>query len=324
MQTPLFGDFLHIAIQNVNSQNFSEIRQKILNCLVDLETDYRQRGYIESEWTENELGEWVYKSQRKLTTENEQNNYFCKNLCTGIRYFKLLLNSCKSYEHFKRRKSHMSSYIYDLARIIESLERQHNENYKFMDGYRSYYTDSQQVRWATVDLFWQNPTHTIEIQKIAFVLSVVTLRQSLEIRFKRICGIERLYSDKFLSPKFFLNFVKDNHKYFKLPPNFSIDNTIKIYDWTHKIVHNAELPLIWEIALALDITLPLFRGGIHKIPNGTIQKHIHGAVTINNFDEMRDKLQKDIAKKLKISIEDLNIIWAKAPEAVIDNEAFSN
>lgn len=317
MNSPI-GNQLLAKVESCEVQNFDSVKQFVLDHIIELERKYSKK------WKEEYLVEWIYNPRRTIKDEKEIAVYNGASLHLAIRYFKNLVEPLKDYQDLNSCKEHISSYIYDMAGFVEFFERKTDNSYIFFTGNKFYYTESHSIRRASENLFWQSPIDTIQYQKIAFILSVMTLRQCIEIRFKRICGIERVYpkSGGYISSAFFPEFIKNNLKYFEFPPNFSFPHILKVYNWTHEIVHNGFQPLIWQVKFALDFTRPLFSGGSRE-PH----RSVYGAVTVKNRTEMQNKLTESIVKYFDnksrdstVTAEDIELHWLTKPEA-IDEEA---
>ncbi|MBS9394164.1 MAG: hypothetical protein HEQ29_13795 [Dolichospermum sp. LBC05a] len=255
----------------------------------------------------------VYVKESSLDTETKINNYYRASLSLAIKEFRELIKQINN-DNITLLQKHIISYLFDIKPFIEFFEKKQNEDFVLFYGARNYYTTSQEIRLASQSLFWQLPQNSIFDQKIAFNLAIFTLRQSLELKFKRICGIDEIHSNNYLGHDFFINFIKKNNHHFDFPENFSLCGIFKIYKWTNRIVHSGNRPRIWEIQFALEFTQSLFSGGTHKKDNQVILS-VFGAVKIKEFNKLKHQLNQEICQELKTDIS--KIKWLDNPEAVI-------
>jgi hypothetical protein len=256
----------------------------------------------------------VYVKESFLDTEEKKKNYYRASLILAIREFSRFIGNI-NIDDIIPFKEHILSYIFDIQPLFDFFEKPHNNDFVLFGGIRNYYTTSQEIRLASCSLFWQSPENSVLDQKIAFNLAIFTLRQSLELRFKRICGIFKINSNNYLKHDFFIEFIKKNNGHFDFPDNCSLCEIWKIYQWTNSIVHSGNRPNIWEIQFALEFTRPLFSGGEYKKDNQIILS-VFGAVKIKDFDNMKNKLNQEICEKLKIDISDVE--WLENPEAIVE------
>ncbi|MCE2696099.1 MAG: hypothetical protein PX483_00340 [Nostocales cyanobacterium LE14-WE4] len=257
----------------------------------------------------------VYVKESFLDTEKRINNYYRASLSLAIKEFRELIKQINN-DNITLLQEHIISYLFDIRPFIKFFEKKQNEDSVLLDGVRNYYTISQEIRLASHSLFWKSPQNSIFDQKIAFNLAVFTLRQSLEVKFRGICGIHEIHSKKYLNHNFFIDFIEQNSHYFCFPENFSLCRVLKIYKWTNSIVHSGNRPKIWEIQFALEFTQPLFGGGEYKKDNQIILS-VFGAVKIKEFNKLKHQLNQEISKKLNTDINDIK--WLNNPEAIIES-----
>jgi hypothetical protein len=256
--------------------------------------------------------------ESSLGIEKKKTNYYRANLSLAIRELRKFIDEIKNQDNnIILFKEHLLSYIFDIKPFIEFFERKQNNDFILFAGERNYYTTSQEIKLASNSLFWQSPQNSIFDQKISFNLAVFTLRQSLELKFRRICGILEIHYNKHLKHDFFIDFIKQNRIYFDFPENCSLTHIFKIYSWTNLTIHSGNRPRIWEIQFALEFTQILFSGGTHKKDNKVISS-VFGAVKIKEFNKMKQKLTQTISEYFKNGT-DINIIWLDKPEAIIES-----
>lgn len=305
-----FFDNIHSATDSLN---------KLLYYLTNLEQKYLGKFPLKDD---SYLVELVYVDENTLNTDKKKNNFFRASLCLAIRSFKMLLKTIQDEDvdigNFPRE--HLRSYIFDFKPFVEFFERQQNPDFVFFQGSRNYYTTSQEIRLASKSLFWQYPQNSIFDQKIAFNLAVFSLRQSLEMRFQRICGIREIFThdgrQKPLRHSFFPDFIKSNNSHFIFPENFSLSHVRLIYNWTNLIVHSGYRPRIWEVQFALQFTQPLFSGGRQTVGNNLVHS-VYGAVQVKGYRQLQEKLKEKIDEELSCVVD---IAWLDQPEAMVESE----
>lgn len=246
----------------------------------------------------------LFKDARKIKEGIDWNNYAKNNLSFANKCFQELVEFIKSKEPkhsanaIRKYSEIIRDYIFDLKYFVEYFEQKKNPSYVMFTGGKSYNNHSYELNLISNNLYW-NACYSQNIfdQKMALNVSNFTLRQSLEIKFKRILGIYDVYNKAFNGPKlkheFFADFISNNSTSFELPYS-NLTFLLKVYKWTNITIHNAENPLIWQLKLALDYVNPFFNWGEGLNKDGKKVSSIFGAVKITDYDTLKQKLAQEL------------------------------
>lgn len=140
------------------------------------------------------------------------------------------------------------------------------------------------------------------------------IRQSLEIKFRRILGIAGIFNKELKSPRlrhdYFAEFIQKHLYHFVIQHN-SIKNITTIYKWTNFGIHSGTMPRTWEAQYALEYCDGLFAPSDPHIGKAW---SIHDAVQISNYY----MLVKALTDQLSVNFpNDTWCIDLGNPEAVI-------
>lgn len=246
----------------------------------------------------------IFKDARNIKSGSDWNNFAKNNLGFANKCFQELVEFIKNKEPkhtakaIRKYSEIIRDYIFDLKYFVEYFERKSDPNYVMFTGGKSYNNHSYELNLISNNLYW-NACYSQNIfdQKMALNVSNFTLRQSLEIKFKRILGIYDVYNKAFNGPKikheFFADFISDNSASFELPYT-NLTFLLKVYKWTNITIHNAENPLIWQLKLALEYVNPFFSWGEGLNKDGKKVSSIFGAVKITGYATLKDKLAEQL------------------------------
>ena len=201
-------------------------------------------------------------------------------------------------------------------------------------GYqKKYYIHTIECHKAATDLAYKfSLTQDSNPAKSAAWISIVVLRKSMELKFRRMLGFEGCFDAKSGRPvltenSFFRTFVSKNRKYFTfsnldcfdLTKHLSSDDylhgLIKIYEWTNCIVHGNSNPYIWQIETAISFNKPLFSGDTKTDSSGTSSFNAYGSIKISNYPDLQKKLDEEIKSEERNENKNIDIRWTK-PEAI--------
>ncbi|MNJ95335.1 hypothetical protein D3C87_130450 [compost metagenome] len=274
------------------------------------------------------IGNSIFNSLRGEVSDNEFETHIKDHFTAGYMTFldiKERLIKDEVFDQFGIRKFGyiISLIIYDIAGFADFIGRKKEQNYYFFLGGKS---NIEHSKWHYLGTFQLLHHSTFEDKrlddKFAYILSAVSLRQTLELKTQRILGVGD-YFDKngkkvFASHNFFFNFVdinKDHFNYGKV--NFRIIQ--KIFEFCNISVHKGIMPYFWQMHFAIKFCDPLFYEKDIDITKGW---HIDGAIKIKKYEELKNKLrialQEEVSKKVldKGYIVELEIHWIR-PEAEI-------
>ena len=312
---------------NIPAKHRKKIQESTKTCLLEFAKylDEIKCNYVKKDNSENAnyvIGV-IFKNLNAINKPVEWNN-FCKvSLSVANRKFQELVQIIANEKDFKRKtilkyKDLIRDYVFDLKYFVEYFEQKSNSAYVFFRGGKSYNNHTYELFFISNNLYWNSIyRQNIFDQKMALNIACFTLRQSLELKFKRICGVYEINNEDYNGPKlrheFFAEFIEENNEHFELP-YASLTELLKIYKWTNYAIHNAENPLIWELKFALDYTHPFFKWG-EDISRGTHVKSIFGAIRIKDYPNLQKKLQAKL--DAQFPSEKISIKYIKEPEAII-------
>ncbi len=276
-----------------------------------------------------DLIDQLYKNRNELKTIHEVENYRRVNFYVSkVRLFHLLdsidTNPQNLYED-RFSICRLQTYLTDLNDLIEDAIEE-----DFLKYTKNYNINSIELHKATHDLAFQfSLASDYNPWKQASWVSILALRKSMEIKFRRMLGFYKCIDLKnqrevSISNEYFRNFIKGNIGNFEFSDaQFSIfsgtvshsdyfESLRKIYTWTNYIVHGNLQPYIWQVEQAIETNRLLFRGGEHKNSDGKIISSTYGSVKIRNYESLKKKLEQEIRKQEKRKI---NIYWIY-PEAI--------
>ncbi|MBB5645915.1 hypothetical protein [Pedobacter cryoconitis] len=266
----------------------------------------------------------IFKNIGLIRKQVEYNNFMKASLSLANNKFNGLVKIIEGDDPKMKHNTIMkfsdliNDYIKDLKPFIEYFERKKKPDFILFNGWKSYNNETYELAMISNNLYWNGfYKENIFDQKMAINIACFTLRQALEIKFKRICGIYDIYNRKFDGPKlrhdFFPEFIDDNSDLLELP-YVHLTDLIKVYKWTNLTIHNAENPMIWELRFALDYVNPFFKWGELVNKNGSSVKSVHGAVIIKDYDELKKRLMD----KINQISNDIFCIEFIKPEAFIE------
>ena len=124
----------------------------------------------------------------------------------------------------------------------------------------------------------------------------ICLRQSIEIKTKRIFGIYKITKKRRNLPDFgfkrLFNFIENNIGDIEYNTiDFSILKSI--YSWSCKYIHNGEISHQWQNETAMNYMSTIFKWGNHS-HNGKITHSAFGAFKIRNFQLVKQRLIDEI------------------------------
>ncbi|KPA14933.1 hypothetical protein MHK_004860 [Candidatus Magnetomorum sp. HK-1] len=312
---------------NHNDQSFQKrIKKSLSFCFDDFQKyiNLLTNKHVKRNYFNNPefVIDCVY-SDKLLKTDDEIRSYCKVQLSLASYCFNklrdIIINDQKSFNYYSiiKYKNIITDYIFDLKPIVEYLEQKEDPKYIFFSGGKNYETKSYETYRISRNLFWTCAFNNNFIdQRSGYNLSSFSLRQSLELKFKRIVGAivyDKTYQPPKIKHDFFYNFITQNLDLYEFTTEFfSCIN--KIYKWTNLSIHTGTLPNVWELQYALDITFKLFQS---KTYNTRGSWSVFGAVKILNYDQVKHNFFKYFENNCQKD----NTIWCieftENPEAII-------
>jgi len=308
---------LELPLQNSYEITINESLNKFNSYLIRLGKDLPIKEYKE----EYLIG-CLYHSKRSLNPA-EYSNFAKAHLYLGVKCFTELQSQIEQREKgiddniLIKYRDQIIEYIFDLKDFIEYFETKKNEEFELFSGFITKSISSFEIFKSVESFYWFPNINLKNIDyKVKANTSVFLIRQSLEVKFKRIFGIVDIYNKSFTGPKLksdlYANFIKKYLNFFQTP-QMEIQYLVKIYEWTNYTIHNAIIPRVWEIQFAIDILRKWFKGEVTYFDDGSIKSaNVYGNVKIKEFDLVFLKLIDEINKNAK----DVHCIELTTPECI--------
>jgi len=271
-----FRDYLHDLRKRSNSRDYS-----------------KNNSYL--------IGQ-VFRNPRTFKTEPELHQYIKTNFFLAVEAFDDLIKLIDRKEKtinariVSKYRELIWEFIFDLKPFVELLERRTDKTFQFFQGGKTYQNTAFELFRTCEALYWY-PCIDDQIidKKAATNLNLFSLRQSLEIKFKRIFGVFALYNkdsnDLKIRHDFFPSFIAENLKLIDLPlPNINMTELLKIYEWTNYTIHNAVNPRIWHVHYAIKCCSSIFKPTQYRRNDNKEVLSIYASIKIRNSGELLDKL----------------------------------
>lgn len=293
-------------LDKIDKNTISETNKSLKTCLYNFRSDLQL--LVEKHTTPTDFDQkYIFTN----FTETDNIELFCKaNLIASKLTLDRLIkkiskfNGGVSFHNIKKFEDFIKILISDLKGIVEKFEKRINKNYEFVpDSYSSLIEANILNMMSNNFLF----TYYLKEDKLNSLhhlgLAVLNLRQSIEVRTKRALGIWKVEKkDKKcndLSYAKLIEFIECNTdliEYDKL--SF---NTLKnIYNWSSDYVHNAILPLIWQIEYALLVIKEYYSPGSYS--NDNLYKwSVNGRIKIRDYDEIKSRISRQYEKCYKFN-----------------------
>ncbi|HZY39519.1 MAG TPA: hypothetical protein VFE53_22845 [Mucilaginibacter sp.] len=189
-------------------------------------------------------------------------------------------------------------FIFDVRPFVEYFERKKNPEFVLFKGWKSYHNSTSEIFLISNNLYWNGLyKQNIFDRKMATNIAVFTLRQALELKFKRLCGVFDVLTDDRDGVKirhdYFPGFINENSDLFFLP-DMNVTDLLRVYKWTNNTIHNAANPRIWELRFAQDFCRPLFTWGTYTDDAGETTSSTNGAVVLKDLGELKKRLISSI------------------------------
>jgi hypothetical protein len=332
MKLKAMNNFFKILYFKLNVKGYSSSKKRykqfstkeaLLGCLNQLE--HLKSKHCKKKYGENPeyLINWIFKPIWGIKNELEAKAYCRANLYVATDEFDKLIKKIEktsgklNYYSIKKYGEQIREFISDLQAIIVILENK-NSLFDFI-LFKINYHHSFEIFQVSHALFWHpNFEDNLLDKKATLNLTVFTIRQSLEIRFRKISGVYRVFNknnfDVKLRHDFYVEFYKKNRNLIELDSlGIKIANLFKIYKWTNATIHNGFIPKVWQVSYALSLMDNFFlpKKFTTKTKKGT---SIYGAVKIKNYQRLLDLLTVDIFSKAN----EIFCIELDEPEAVIE------
>lgn len=264
------------------------------------------------------------KSDETFNSKSELNSYAKYQVSIGLAWFRCLIEKIKDKNKKITSKmlinygSYIRDFLHDISPLIEHIERKKEPGFVFLNGSKDY---SQQTVFVYKDAllaYWNSIDATNKIShRGGLSASCYFLRQSLELKFRRILGFidatDKQNNSIKIRHEFFPEFIKKNLSHFEMN-NVSVDNLLKIYKWTNTTIHTSTIPYIWQLWYIFEYCDKFIYPSSMTLGESW---SIHNSVIINNFDLLHEKLCDSICSEYGEG--KYLCFHTNTPEAVIKN-----
>lgn len=321
--------YIHILLDKARDdkhESYPEIKMTAEDALLETEKELRRlNGLIRSKkLTDEHIGNSIFKNLRGEVTDHELTMYAYDHFTAGYYFFldikdKMIKKNCFNQTGIKKYGYIINNLIYDLRLFADYIGQQKDPTYFLFSGGKSNIEDSRWHYIGTMQLLY-NCTFDKKMidDKFAFILSAVSLRQTIELKMKRILGVADYFDLKgqkiFTNQYFFFDFILKNKSHFDLTL-LNIKIIQKVFEFCNNSVHKGIMPYYWQMFYATKFCDPLFFDPDYNKRKGW---NIHSAIRITKYSELKMKLEtqlKDIFPEPKY---ELHIDWIRPEAQLID------
>lgn len=275
------------------------ITKTLKECLTDLQTyinDTVDEYLGTTVYDDLTIAEWIYKDN--LTTV-ETEEYVKVNLFAAKKSFNKIVGEIAAmkgglnFNNIKLYRELIFDFIHDINSFINYYRQKTDPTFVFLTGGKNYSTSSFETFMVARGLFYNslikdNPLPYKESQGMVSM----TLRQSIEIKTKRIFGIYKINKVRRNASDYgfkrLFNFIESNKA--DIAYN-SVDFEIlkHIYKWSCGYIHNGEISYLWQTENAFSYLKTYFSPGSHT-GTTTTTSSVFGAFKLSNFNSLKTRL----------------------------------
>ncbi|MEZ5016630.1 MAG: hypothetical protein R2800_06220 [Flavipsychrobacter sp.] len=226
------------------------------------------------------------------------------------------------YRGVKKYGYLISTLLYDIIPYANYVGGKEEDGYSFFNGWKSNVEISRWHFHGTMQLLY-NCTFEKKVidDKFALILSAVSLRQTLELKMRRILGLGDFYDKKgqkvFVKHHFFFDFVLEKKESINIE-GVNIKLLQKVFEFCNYAVHMGLMPYVWQMLYAEKFTCPLFfdmnRNEDDKSWNA------YSSVKINNYETIKQELEDKVRLSFPNTEYDLHFDWISPEAQIIDNK----
>jgi len=299
------------AYQVVKYENEESKRQIIdsLNCfqyyLSDLYSQVSKKSL-----SEKFIIDWIYKIQ----VANKDFDSFCKaNIAAASSSLSRVIKHIEDIEVDEVLQRMLLDFICDLKLFVTHYDKSQDYSWLVINTnshITNFYFD------LADNIFWHGkPSDHKEEQLVLATSSPFIIRQSIEIKIKRVLGIQYVLKNGKLDKtpsKVFFNAFKNNLIYYRLR-NFDIETIEKIHSWAHFYVHGGLRAEPWRTETALYY---LNRLNYKGPTSDSRTMSIYASVEANEVDlvDLNAATEESIKNDLG---NDVSIKWVAKPEIAV-------
>lgn len=258
-----------------------------------------------------------------IEKRHKENHFSC-----GYYFYKYLKKRIQDENLYNAKGILKYGYIielllHDIRPFADFVGKLEDENYNFFIGGRANLEDAGWHFQGVNQLFY-NCSHSTPVldNKFACILSPVALRQTLELKMKRLIGIKILFIYEkagkpiYLQHHYFFDFVIKHANSFIFDKRLDLKIVQKVFTFCNLSVHQGLMPMVWQMYYAIHFSQPLFYSKDDTYKN---QWDINGAVKIKDYEDLNNKFLTNLRKDYPVKDVDIHIDFGK-PEALVIKE----
>jgi len=299
MSIKVVTDFNVKSLDSIISAELPPVRKSLKNCLLDLQEYINQRvdAYLGATiYSDLQVAEWIYKD---VVTPAQTQEYINVNLFAARKSFNNIVNDIRGMvgglnnKNIKLSRQLIHDLLHDISGFIDYFEQQTDPTFQFLTGGKNYYTTSFETFMVARGLFYNSlSTNNYLSYKESQGMVSMALRQSIEIKTKRIFGIYKITKNRQGVPDYgfkrLFDFIEANTADIAYNPvDFKILKYI--YKWSCAYIHNGEVSCLWQTEIAFNYLRTFFAAGSHR-GNGMTTNSVFGAFRLSNFNSLKTKL----------------------------------
>jgi hypothetical protein len=299
MSIKVVSDFIRKSADKSTTKGLSKIDKTLKQCLVDLQKyiDDTIGEYLgTTTYSALTSAEWIYKEN---VTPAEEEEYVKVNLFVAKKTFNNLITEIAgrkgglTYNNIKIYRELLYDFLQDINSFINYYRRKTDPKFVFLTGGKSYLTSSFETFMVARGLFYNslikdNPLPYKESQGMVSM----TIRQSIEIKTKRIFGIYKINKLRKRASEYgfkrLFDFIEANKADIDYNPvDFAILK--HIYRWSCSYIHNGDISYLWQTENAFNYLKTYFAPGTHT-RSKTTTRSVFGAFKLSNFNSLKVRL----------------------------------
>lgn len=312
MSIPVVQNFNRKSADKWASKGLPSIRKTLKQCLIDLQ-DYINETVDEflgaTTYDHKTVSDWIYKDTVDTTNITELEEFVKVNLFAAKRTLNNIVDEMKAnkggltYHNIRRYRNLLYDFIHDISWFIDYYRRKTDIKFVFLSGGKNYHTSSFETFMMARGFFYSsliqnNPLPYKESQGMV----AMTIRQSIEIKTKRIFGIYKINKTRRRASDYgfkrLFKFIEDNQT--DITYN-SIDFEIlkNIYKWSCAYIHNGDGSFLWQTETAFNYLKTYFSPG-SSTANGKTTHSVFGAFKLRNFSTLKSRLDTYVGTDYQI------------------------
>ncbi len=321
--------YIHILLDKGRGNNYVSYPDIIMtakDAFLETEKEFRRlNGLIRNKKMSDEhIGNSIFKTLRGEVTDSEIKLYAHDHFTAGYYSFldikeRMIKENCFDEVGIKKYGYIINNIIYDLRIFANYIGQQTNPEYYLFSGGKSNIEDSRWHYLGTMQLLY-NCTFDKKMldDKFAFILSAVSLRQTIELKMQRILGVadyfDLLGQKIFTNHYFFFDFIVKHKSHFDLT-SINIRVIQKVFEFCNISVHKGIMPFYWQMFYATKFCDQLFYDPDYKTRKGW---NIHSAIRVTKYEDLKIKLETELVGMFPKPEYELHIAWIKPEAQLLD------